>query len=39
MAPSDAVEAESITFDSKRQGGPDLRFVHYNDVYHIESVS
>ncbi|MCJ1445066.1 MAG: hypothetical protein MMC23_005571 [Stictis urceolatum] len=28
--------AESITYDSKREGPPDLRLIHFNDVYHVE---
>lgn len=33
-------EGESITFSSgKAQGAPDLRLLHYNDVYHIDPSS
>ncbi|KAI9892686.1 MAG: hypothetical protein M1814_001106 [Vezdaea aestivalis] len=34
-----AVETSSVTFDSKRLGGPDLRLLHYNDVYHVDPSS
>ena len=28
---------ETVTYDSgNHEGPPDLRFVHYNDVYHVE---
>ena len=27
----------SVTFSSGASGQPDLRFLHYNDVYHIDS--
>jgi hypothetical protein len=30
--------AESTTYDSKRTGTPDLRILHFNDVYHVEYV-
>jgi hypothetical protein len=26
----------SVTYSSDRTGSPDLRLIHYNDVYHIE---
>lgn len=34
-------DSESITWQSHRQGEcpPDLRFLHFNDVYHIEAGS
>lgn len=25
-----------ITYSSGREGAPDLRLIHYNDVYHVE---
>ena len=28
----------SITHSSRRTGCPDLRLLHYNDVYHVEYV-
>ena len=28
--------SEFVTFSSQRTGAADLRFLHYNDVYHIE---
>jgi hypothetical protein len=28
--------SESTTLDSDRKEAPDLRLLHYNDVYHIE---
>ena len=30
------VEGQSMTHNCGRTGPPDLRLVHYNDVYHIE---
>lgn len=31
---------ESVTYDSgHNEGSPDLRFIHYNDVYHVEPSS
>jgi 5'-nucleotidase len=31
---------ESVTYDSgNHEGQPDLRFIHYNDVYHVEAGS
>ncbi|KAI9716604.1 MAG: hypothetical protein M1828_007637 [Chrysothrix sp. TS-e1954] len=32
-------EGESLTYTDGRDGAPDLRFIHYNDVYHIEAGS
>ena len=34
-------DSESVTWQSHRRGEcpPDLRFLHYNDVYHIEYVA
>ncbi|KAK2757547.1 hypothetical protein FQN54_004516 [Arachnomyces sp. PD_36] len=32
-------EGLSTTFSCERQGTPDLRLLHYNDVYHVESGS
>ncbi|CAG8160279.1 unnamed protein product [Penicillium nalgiovense] len=29
----------SVTYSSDRTGSPDLRLIHYNDVYHVESGS
>ncbi|KAL2837767.1 hypothetical protein BJY01DRAFT_237729 [Aspergillus pseudoustus] len=29
----------SVTYSSERTGIPDLRLIHYNDVYHVESGS
>ncbi|KAL1952794.1 hypothetical protein VTO42DRAFT_4255 [Malbranchea cinnamomea] len=29
----------STTFDSGREGTPDLRLLHFNDVYHVETGS
>lgn len=26
----------SVTYASDRTGAPDLRLIHYNDVYHVE---
>lgn len=26
----------SVTYASDRHGSPDLRLIHYNDVYHVE---
>lgn len=26
----------SVTYSSNRTGSPDLRLIHYNDVYHVE---
>lgn len=26
----------SVTYASDRTGPPDLRLIHYNDVYHVE---
>ena len=34
------IRAESVTYDSgNHDGKPDLRFIHYNDVYHVEAGS
>lgn len=30
------MEGESLTHDGKREGIPDVRIIHYNDVYHVE---
>lgn len=32
----DDVEGLTITYSAGREGPPDLRFIHYNDVYHVE---
>jgi hypothetical protein len=29
----------SVTYSSDRTGSPDLRLIHYNDVYHVEYAS
>ncbi|EEQ34333.1 hypothetical protein McanMca71_007939 [Microsporum canis] len=34
-----AESAAVATFDSGRRGAPDLRLLHYNDVYHVEASS
>lgn len=26
----------SVTYSADRTGSPDLRLIHYNDVYHVE---
>lgn len=31
-------DGSSTTFSCDRQGTPDLRLLHYNDVYHVECV-
>lgn len=38
MAEDEPIKSASITWKSQRQGSgsPDLRLVHFNDVYHIE---
>ncbi|CAG8029717.1 unnamed protein product [Penicillium olsonii] len=33
------VDGLSVTYSSDRTGSPDLRLIHYNDVYHVESGS
>ncbi|KAK2787564.1 hypothetical protein FQN53_005013 [Emmonsiellopsis sp. PD_33] len=38
MSPTEAAGL-STTFDCGRTGPPDLRFLHYNDVYHVEAGS
>lgn len=30
------VDGLSVTYSSDRTGSPDLRLIHYNDVYHVE---
>ncbi|PCG96061.1 5'-Nucleotidase/apyrase [Penicillium occitanis (nom. inval.)] len=32
----DIDEGLTITYSSGREGAPDLRLIHYNDVYHVE---
>ncbi|EED20999.1 5'-nucleotidase, putative [Talaromyces stipitatus ATCC 10500] len=32
-------EGLTITYSSGQEGAPDLRLIHYNDVYHVESGS
>ncbi|KAL4916179.1 hypothetical protein BDW62DRAFT_212191 [Aspergillus aurantiobrunneus] len=41
VGPMSAIETDgsSVTYSSDRTGIPDLRLVHYNDVYHVESGS
>jgi hypothetical protein len=29
-------DGSSVTYSSERTGAPDLRLIHYNDVYHVE---
>lgn len=29
-------DGSSVTYASDRTGIPDLRLIHYNDVYHVE---
>lgn len=31
-----ASDGLSVTYTSDRHGSPDLRLIHYNDVYHVE---
>ncbi|KAL4880622.1 hypothetical protein BJY04DRAFT_208026 [Aspergillus karnatakaensis] len=38
MAPIET-DGLSVTYSSERTGTPDLRLIHYNDVYHVESGS
>ncbi|KAL4963480.1 putative 5'-nucleotidase [Aspergillus stella-maris] len=38
MSSSDT-DGLSITYSSERTGSPDLRLIHYNDVYHVEAGS
>lgn len=30
------VDGLTVTYSSGREGPPDLRLLHYNDVYHVE---
>lgn len=30
------MQSESETYSDRRDGTPDLRLIHYNDVYHVE---
>jgi hypothetical protein len=40
MAASENLKSESIVHSSGNTSGPpDLRFIHYNDVYHVDSSS
>lgn len=41
MAKDEAIpKDESVAYDSgNHNGSPDLRFIHYNDVYHVEQGS
>lgn len=32
-------DGSSVTYSSERTGVPDLRLIHYNDVYHVECVN
>ena len=36
MRQENTPQSESITLASNREGLPDLRLLHYNDVYHVE---
>ncbi|KAI9833759.1 MAG: hypothetical protein M1819_003492 [Sarea resinae] len=36
---AEQLKSESITYSSHRTGPPDLRFIHLNDVYHIDAQS
>ncbi|KAL6238355.1 hypothetical protein BDW75DRAFT_227989 [Aspergillus navahoensis] len=38
MGPMSPIEVDgsSVTYSSNRNGNPDLRLIHYNDVYHVE---
>ncbi len=38
MAGEESIKSESTTWKSQGQNGgpPDLRLLHFNDVYHIE---
>jgi len=33
------MQSETLTYSSNRQGSPDLRLLHYNDVYHVSEGS
>jgi 5'-nucleotidase len=33
------MQSETLTYSSKREGPPDLRLLHYNDVYHVSEGS
>ena len=41
MSAEDAPESQSVTWRSNREDKcpPDLRLLHFNDVYHIEYVA
>ncbi|OKL61178.1 hypothetical protein UA08_03253 [Talaromyces atroroseus] len=39
MSSESEINGLAITAHSGREGPPDLRFIHYNDVYHVESGS
>lgn len=34
--PSVATDGLSVTHAANQTGPPDLRLIHYNDVYHVE---
>ena len=38
MSGEEFPDSQGVTFQSRRQDGspPDVRLLHYNDVYHIE---
>ena len=40
MSGEEFPDSQGVTFQSRRQDGspPDVRLLHYNDVYHIEYV-
>jgi len=33
------MQSETLTYSSNREGPPDLRLLHYNDVYHVSEGS
>jgi hypothetical protein len=33
------MQSETLTYSSNREGPPDLRILHYNDVYHVSEGS
>lgn len=36
MSTTDSDGLSVVTYASHRTGAPDLRLIHYNDVYHVE---
>ena len=36
MAVDRILDSSSVTWEGHGEGPPDLRFLHFNDVYHIE---